>query len=283
MTAIPLTVLRTGARRGVVEFLNSLRSAPDVGFWIVGALSVVVTLWFLRTIDIDELGITTALFIFPGLLAVQILIASTYSVAIMLATDREDGTLLRAKAVPNGVSSYVAGVTVRTLIETGVALAIVVIPSAFLVPGLFEAGPRAFAALGILILGFLALMPVGLVIGSVVRNPRAVSGWGLLAVGAIVMTSGIFLPIYQLPEWLQVVGQILPLYWLGLALRGVLLPENLVVVELGDSWRMLESLGVLGAWAIVGILVAPPLLRRMARRESGSVLERSRQKALQRV
>lgn len=283
MTSIPATMLRTGARRGVVEFLNSLRSPTDVGFWIVGGLSVVITLWFLRTIHIDELGISTALFIFPGLLAVQILIASTFSVAIMLSTDREDGTLLRSKALPAGVPAYLAGVTVRTLIETAVALAIVVVPSAFLVPDLFATGPVAFAALGILVLGFLALMPFGLAIGAVVRNPRAVSGWGLLVVGAIVMTSGIFLPIYQLPEWLQVIGQILPLYWLGLALRAVLLPENLVVVELGDSWRMLESLGVLGAWAVVGILIAPPLLRRMARRESGSVLERSRQKALQRV
>jgi len=55
------------------------------------------------------------------------------------------------------------------------------------------------------------------------------------------------------------------------------------MVEIGDSWRTLEAFGVLGAWTLLGILIAPALLRRMARRESGSMLERSRQRALQRV
>lgn len=283
MTATTVPTLRAGSRRGVVEFLNSLRSPTDVGFWVVGALATTIVLWFLRDAPVDDFGISTARFIFPGLLAIQILIASAWSVAIMLSTDREDGTLLRAKAMPHGVATYLTGISVRTIIETGVALALVVIPSALLVPDLFARGPIAFAAVGILLLGFLAILPIGLVIGALFRNPRAVSGWGLIAAGGIVMVSGIFLPLITLPEWLQVIGQILPLYWLGLLLRSVLLPENLVVIELGDSWRMLEAFGVLGAWAVVGLVVAPPLLRRMARRESGSVLERSREKALQRV
>ena len=37
-------------------------------------------------------------------------------------------------------------------------------------------------------------------------------------------------------------------------------------MELTHSWRTLETLGVLGLWAIVGLLVAPVVLRRMARR-----------------
>ena len=41
-------------------------------------------------------------------------------------------------------------------------------------------------------------------------------------------------------------------------------------MEIGHSWRHLETLGVLGAWAIAGLVLAPILLRRMARRESGS-------------
>jgi ABC-2 type transport system permease protein len=39
---------------------------------------------------------------------------------------------------------------------------------------------------------------------------------------------------------------------------------------------------VLGAWAIVGLLLAPPVLRRMARRESGSAVEERRHQAMQR-
>jgi len=282
MSPIP-TALRTGSRRGVVEFLNSLRNPTDVGFWIVGAVATVIVLWFLRADSIAELGITAAQFIFPGLLAVQILIAATWSVGVMISTEREDGTLLRAKALPHGALSYATGITVRSLIETGVAVAIVVVPAMLLVPGILDRGPLALAAIGILVLGFVALLPIGLAIGALSRNPRAVAGWGLLAGAGVAYVSGIFVPLVTFPEWVQVIGQILPLYWLGLLLRSVILPENLSMVEIGDSWRTLEAFGVLGAWALLGILIAPALLRRMARRESGSMLERSRQRALQRV
>ena len=40
-------------------------------------------------------------------------------------------------------------------------------------------------------------------------------------------------------------------------------------VEIEDSWRHLETVGVLGVWAVVGLIMAPIVLRGMARRESG--------------
>ena len=38
---------------------------------------------------------------------------------------------------------------------------------------------------------------------------------------------------------------------------------------------------VLGAWAVVGLLVTPRVLRRMARRQSGSQVQEARDAALQ--
>jgi energy-coupling factor transporter ATP-binding protein EcfA2 len=56
----------------------------------------------------------------------------------------------------------------------------------------------------------------------------------------------------------------------------------LAAAETGDSWRHLETVGVLGLWAVVGLVLAPILLRRMARRESGSRVAERRDKAMQR-
>jgi DNA-binding XRE family transcriptional regulator len=78
-------------------------------------------------------------------------------------------------------------------------------------------------------------------------------------------------------------AQFFPVYWLGLGMRSALLPDALASVEIGQSWRQLETLGVLGAWAVAGLVLAPIILRRMARRESGSSVEARRQRALQRV
>jgi ABC-2 type transport system permease protein len=62
-------------------------------------------------------------------------------------------------------------------------------------------------------------------------------------------------------------------------MRSALLPGNMSIIEIDGSWRHLETVGVLGAWAVV----APIVLRRMARRESGSSVPARRQKAMQRV
>jgi len=56
-----------------------------------------------------------------------------------------------------------------------------------------------------------------------------------------------------------------------------------VAIELGHSWRHLETIAVLGVWAVAGLLLAPVVLRRMARRESGSSVAARREKAIQRA
>jgi ABC-2 type transport system permease protein len=71
------------------------------------------------------------------------------------------------------------------------------------------------------------------------------------------------------------------MYWLGLGMRSAFLPDAAASLEIGRSWRTLETVGVLGAWAVLGMVVTPMVLRRMARRQSGSQVEAARQAALQ--
>jgi ABC-2 type transport system permease protein len=104
-----------------------------------------------------------------------------------------------------------------------------------------------------------------------------------LPIIGVTAVSGIFYPITALPGWLQGVAQMFPMYWLGLGLRSALLPGSLVVAELGDSWRHLETFVVLGVWSVIGLALAPVILRRMARRESGSAVAARRERAMSRV
>ncbi len=134
----------------------------------------------------------------------------------------------------------------------------------------------------VLVLGLMATLPIGAILGSLLPSARS-AGLITLGTGALIAASGIFYPITHLPYWLQWVGQVFPIYWLGLGMRSALLPASLAAVEIGHSWRHLETFGVLLAWAIVGLAVAPVLLRRMARRESGSSLADRREKAMLRV
>ncbi len=51
-------------------------------------------------------------------------------------------------------------------------------------------------------------------------------------------------------------------------MRAALLPETAVFAEIGESWRYIEMFGVLGLWIVIGFLIVPRILRRMARKES---------------
>jgi ABC-2 type transport system permease protein len=105
----------------------------------------------------------------------------------------------------------------------------------------------------------------------------------MLPLFGLIAVSGIFYPITNYPGWMQWIAQAFPVYWLGLGMRSALLPDSMAAVEFGESWRHLETFGVLGVWAVLGLTLAPIVLRRMARRESGSTVAARREKAMQRV
>jgi ABC-2 type transport system permease protein len=105
----------------------------------------------------------------------------------------------------------------------------------------------------------------------------------MLPFAGLATISGIFYPITHMPGWLQGIGQVFPLYWLGLGMRAALLPSNLAAVEIGGSWRLPLVFLVLVLWAVAGLVTAPWVLRRMARRESGSRVAARRERAMLRT
>jgi ABC-2 type transport system permease protein len=276
--------IRCGARRGRIEFMNSVRAGQDIAYYVIVSLIFLVVLYLNRNSTVPGTDVSVATFMLPGLLALQVVISGSYGVATVLATEREDGTLLRLKSVPYGMVGYVAGQVARVCLEIAFSMVIVLVPAAFFVPDLMSDGPwAALGAVGYIILGLLAVLPMGFIIGSVFKSPRSVGGWGMLVMAGIVWVSGIFTPLASMAWWVQVLGQLTPTYWLGLGLRSTFLPESAVVAEIDGSWRTLLTIAALSLWAIVGLILAPVLLRRMARRESGSSVAARREKALQRV
>lgn len=279
------SAVRAGARRGWIEFRNSLRAPEDLTYYLIGTTIFLVVLWFNRDNEVEGAGISVALLLLPGVLAFTTMFSASYGLASAVATEREDGTLLRAKSVPHGMRGYVTGQTVRASLEVAFNVVILTVPATLVVPRLWSAtGPADVLLLAAaLALGLAACLPIGFAVGSVFRSPRAVGGWGMLVMAGLVFVSGVFVPVTQLPGWAQALGQLTPMYWMGHLMRQAVLPEGVVVIEVGETWRTAEAFAVLGVWALVGVLLAPVLLRRMARRESGSVVAAGREKQLQRV
>ena len=280
MTAVA-PALRAGVGRGLIELRQAFTGMELVNqlLWPVATLAAV---FFLRDVSIGSTGYRLGTIVLPGALGMFVALG-TLLVVQQLAADREDGTLLRAKATPNGIRAYLVGKLVQISATILAYLAIILIPGVFLVSGLEVADATSWITFAwVLLLGLVATQTIGAMLGSVVATPRG-AGYLSLPVLGLIAISGIFAPITGLPDWLQLIAQVFPVYWLGLGMRAAFLPDEAAIVEIGESWRHLETAAVLGAWAIVGLVLAPVVLRRMARRESGSSVAQRRERAMQRV
>ena len=273
---------RAGLARGGIELRQLYTNGPDlIGQFLTPAIALAV-LFLLRGRMYGDSGLSVAELAVPGLLGSIIAFNGMYALLNVLVLDREDGTLLRAKAVPRGMTGYFVGKIVASAGSVIVQVLVVLGVGMVIIGGSSLSGPGAVVTfVWVVALGLLAVLPFGAILGSVLDTRTAflltMPLMGLIAI------SGIFYPITALPGWLQAVGQSFPMYWLGLGMRSALLPEEAVVIEIGQSWRHLETAAVLGVWAVVGLMIAPVVLRRMARHESGSSMAERRDKAMQRA
>lgn len=276
--------VRLGLVRGWAEHRQWLRSPDELTFTLLIAAGFALVLFFQRNSTVEGTDQSLASVVLPSLLGMMAAFGGVMGAAGVLAVEREDGTLLRAKAIPHGMVGYLVAKVTASALGAAVSLAIILAAGLFLVPELLSTSLAGWLSLlGLFALGLLATMPWGAVIGSLVRTPNAAFGLVFLPLGGLTAISGIFYPITALAGWVQAIAQLFPVYWLGLGMRAALLPDAAVVAELDQSWRHLETVGVLAAWAVAGLLLAPPILRRMARRESGSAMEQRHHRAMQRV
>ena len=278
-----LVAARAGLARGRIEFGQAVTRPADLISFLV------MTGGFLAAVVLDRQAFVPGTQFSQGtatLVSVLGLDIGVYGVLFMadrLVADREDGTLLRAKAVPDGMLGYLVGKVMNISVQIVCAVAVTLCAGAFLVTGLRVGSFGSWLTLvWVLVLGLLATLPLGAVLGSLFPDTRSTSLIVLL-LGGLAAISGIFDPITRLPVFLQWVGQVFPLYWLGLGLRSALLPHALAAAEIGRSWRHPAMFAVLAGWAVAGLVLAPVLLRRTARRESGSSVAARREKAMRRL
>jgi ABC-2 type transport system permease protein len=273
---------RVGWSRGLIELRQSLTNGGDLFNHFFWPVLMLVTLYFMRSVSFGASGYLLSTLVLPSILGMNASMAMV-TMSQWLTGDREDGTLLRAKATPHGIQGYLIGKIVFVSGGLLIDLAIFLIPALLLIPGL-EVGHLSswLTFIWVLVLGLVATLPIGAVLGSVFTSARS-QGLLTLPVLALIAISGIFYPITTLPVWVQGIAQVFPIYWMGLGMRSALLPDSAASLEIGASWRHLETIGVLGVWAMLALVLAPIVLRRMSNRESGSRMAKRREQALQRL
>jgi ABC-2 type transport system permease protein len=256
-----------------------LTDVPTVIWYFIFPMIYAIVLLIMRGKTVPGTDFALGAMVLPSIVGMSIAFGGLMGPAGTIAVDREDGTLLRAKATPNGMIGYLVGKIVMFALTTLVSVLLLVIPGVT-VAGELLFGPRTWLLLALVFaVGMMSTVPLSVALGSLVKS-AAQTGLLFLASMLLIIPSGIFYPITALPTWLQWVGQAFPFYWLGLGARSALLPDEMVAAEIGASWRTLEMFAVLGFWAVLGMVLAPILLRRMARRQSGSTVAAARERIM---
>ncbi len=278
-----LAAARAGLSRGRIEFKQTLTTPGDLSTILITTGGLLAAMIWTRHTHLPGTSFSLGTTMLASVLALNVGYYGVVNMGDLIVVEREDGTLLRAKAIPNGMLGYLLGKVVNISGQIVFVAAVTLLVGAFLFTGLAIGSPGSWLTLvWVLVLGLLAMLPVGAVLGSLFPSQRSAGPVWLLGLSGVTAISGIFYPITHLPTVLQWAGQVFPIYWLGLGMRSALLPHALAAVEIGHSWRHLATFGVLAAWAVAGLVLAPVVLRRMARRESGSTVAARREKVMRR-
>lgn len=271
--------VRAGFSRGWIETRQSFTETANVIGHLLPPAAYIAVLLMLRGKTAPGTGISMGAMVLPGFVSISIVFGGLWGPTGVITADREDGTLLRAKATPHGMIGYLVGKIVMFALTTLFSLVMILVPGMMLVSDLVL-DLRALMLLALIfVAGMVSTVPIGVALGSLMKSSMQAM-LVPLACMLLVFVSGIFYPIDALPPWLQSLAQALPIYWVGLGVRAALLPADMVATGIGGAWPAMEILAVLGLWAVIGLLLAPILLRRMARRQSGSAMARVRERIM---
>lgn len=255
--------LSNGLRRGAVELRQLARSSKDLSNYL---LQVVV---FVLVANWQE---GQAQLIVAGGIASLSVLTALASLPQTLASDKMEGTLLRIRSLPNGLIAYVTGkIVFVTCAAFASSLLLLVLGAGINHTGLPHGAGAWATLLWVLIGGFAATAPLGLLIGAVLPNAREALAMVMFPVYGLLAISGVFFPLGLLPAWVQHIAEAFPLKWMAQGVREALQPGT------GDGSWQLPALGVFLAWSVLGSLLAARVLQRTTRRESGSTLARRRE------
>src|SRR5262245_16479541 len=121
--------VRAGVRRGLIEWRHTYTSGTDLAGQVFWPVVMGVVLFFMRHASFD--GVPLATLALPSVIGMGVLFNGVLGTAGILCVEREDGTLLRAKATPYGMVGYLVGKV--TMVTCWIVVGVLVV----LVPGLF--------------------------------------------------------------------------------------------------------------------------------------------------
>ena len=214
------------------------------------ALVVVVPvfiIWLLSEVFPDPASVT------PILLGVFVFFLTYMLTAVGFLRERTAGTLDRVLVAPVSrsglVLGYVAGFGVLATVQSAVLLGSAV----YFLDASFEHGVLLFFLVELL--SALTALGIGIVLSLFAETEFQAIQFIPLVISPQIILGGTFLPVDQLPWYLEYPARFMPVTY-------VIDAMNYVVLDQGTSAEFLAWLGVLAAFGVASVVAASAVLER---------------------
>ncbi len=179
-------------------------------------------------------------FVAPGVMSMIIIFAVLMGVAASIAREREDGTIDGIMVAPISRLTIILGKafsqTVRGFMQAAIVLGLAMLLFGVVIHGSF------ILVVFLLMLGVFSFVGLGVLISSLGERQETATTIMATIQFPMLFLSGVFFPVQQMPQAIQVISKFVPLTYMVQALRKVVilganvydvLPEILIMAAFG--------------------------------------------------
>ncbi len=214
---------------------------------------------FTRTIGVMAPGVDFVQFMYPGIIAMTVLMNSVMS-GLSVVWDREFGFLKEILVAPLARSGIVlgkaTGAAVISVIQAGVMLLLAPLVDVAITPLL------VLKLVPLLILISFSLSGLGLLIASRMRSLQGFQLVVQLLVFPLIFLSGVFFPVNNVPAWLELISKLNPLTYAVDAVRQLFLAgqqgalEAIGITLFGHTMTVFHDVLVIAGFGLLLMLLA---------------------------
>jgi ABC-2 type transport system permease protein len=248
--------LSIGVKRGKLEIKQFFRQRESVVFTLLFPLILLAIFGSVFNEKIAT-GVTFSQYFVAGMIASALVNTGFQQIAIFIPIERDLGALKRLRGTPMPAVSYFIGKAILVIFSMILQVLLLLAAGiAFFGVELPREGSKWLLFFAILTLGSVVSTILGVAFSSVPKSARGASAIVSPVVIVLQFFSGVFFIFTDLPQWMQQVAAIFPLKWLTQGMRSVFLPDSFAAREVIGNWETGRTFAIIGAWIIVGTILA---------------------------
>ncbi|MBQ1081717.1 MULTISPECIES: ABC transporter permease [unclassified Nocardiopsis] len=251
----PPGAVRVGLSRGWMEIRTFSREWESLIFTF--SLPALILVMFAAIFDgMFDMEMAAVDYYLPGLIAMGLMSVSFQTLGIAIAVERDQGALRRLRGTPMPPSAYFVGKTLLVLFLAVGQMALLLAVAALFFGGTMPSTLAAWSTIAwVFVLGTVGCSLLGIAMSSLARTAQTASAVVVIPFLLLQFTSGIFVPVHLMPDWILTGAALFPLLWMAQGMRAAFFPDEMAVMEMSGAWDLHMVALVLGGWCVVGLVL----------------------------